>query len=59
MKTIKGPGVFIAQFLREEEPYNNLNNISKWVTDMEFPGNRFGSIFRALDTDFTVASCGR
>ncbi len=59
MKTIKDPGIFIAQFLRGEEPYNNLKNISKWVTDREFPGDRFGSIFRALDTDFTVAPCGR
>ena len=23
MPTIKGPGIFLAQFLREEEPYNN------------------------------------
>jgi len=30
MKTIKGPGIFLAQFLRDEKPYNNIESISKW-----------------------------
>jgi len=38
MKTIKGPGIFLAQFLRDEEPYNNLKNIGKWVADLGYKG---------------------
>ena len=38
MKTIKGPGIFLAQFLRDEEPYNNLKSIGKWVSDLGYKG---------------------
>ncbi|MGD9372820.1 MAG: sugar phosphate isomerase/epimerase, partial [Desulfobacterales bacterium] len=38
MKTIKGPGIFLAQFLRDEEPFNNLKSISKWVADLGYKG---------------------
>ena len=34
MGSIKGPGIFLAQFLRDSEPYNNLENIGKWVADL-------------------------
>ena len=27
MSSMKGPGIFLAQFLRDEEPYDNLENI--------------------------------
>ncbi len=38
MKKMKGPGIFLAQFLRDEEPYNNLENIGKWASDLGFKG---------------------
>ena len=38
MRAIKGPGIFLAQFLRDTEPYNNLENIGKWVADMGYKG---------------------
>jgi len=38
MKKIKGPGVFLAQFLRDEAPYNNLENIGKWFADLGYKG---------------------
>ncbi len=38
MKTIKGPGIFLAQFLRDYEPYNNLKNIGSWVADLGYKG---------------------
>lgn len=31
MKTIKGPAIFLAQFLGDKRPYNSLDNICKWV----------------------------
>jgi len=38
MKTIKGPGIFLAQFLRDHEPYNNLKNIGFWVAGLGYKG---------------------
>lgn len=38
MPKIKGPAIFLAQFLREEEPYNNLENIGKWVAGLGYKG---------------------
>ncbi|HEC03805.1 MAG TPA: sugar phosphate isomerase/epimerase [Phycisphaerales bacterium] len=38
MRAIKGPGIFLAQFLRDTEPYNNLENIGKWVAGLGYKG---------------------
>lgn len=38
MKTIKGPGIFLLQFVREEAPYNTIDGLSKWVADMGYKG---------------------
>lgn len=36
MKQIKGPAIFLAQFLRDEPPCNNLENIGKWVAGLGY-----------------------
>ena len=38
MRKIKGPAVLLAQFLRDEEPFNNLKNIAKWFAGMGYKG---------------------
>jgi len=38
MQTIKGPGIFLAQFLRDEEPYDTLEGIAKWVSGLGYKG---------------------
>ena len=38
MGKIKGPGIFLAQFLRDEKPYNNLLNIGQWLTGLGYKG---------------------
>jgi len=38
MKTIKGPGIFLAQFLRDEEPFNTLDGISQWASSLGYKG---------------------
>jgi len=38
MSRIEGPGIFLAQFLRDEKPYNNLSNIGQWVADLGYKG---------------------
>jgi len=36
MKTIKGPAIFLAQFLADEAPYNSFNEICKWVSGLGY-----------------------
>jgi len=38
MKTIKGPAIFLAQFVRPEAPYNNLDNLSAWAAGLGYKG---------------------
>lgn len=38
MKTIKGPGIFIAQFIGEEAPFDNLKNICNWAANLGYKG---------------------
>src|SRR5690606_17565959 len=38
MKTIKGPGIFLAQFISDTAPFNSLENICKWAKDLGFKG---------------------
>lgn len=38
MKTIKGPGIFLAQFIGENPPFNTLDSICKWAKDLGFKG---------------------
>lgn len=38
MKTIKGPGIFLAQFMGDEAPFNNLKSICEWAASIGFKG---------------------
>lgn len=38
MKTIKGPGIFLAQFMGDAAPFNNLKSICKWAASLGFKG---------------------
>jgi sugar phosphate isomerase/epimerase len=38
MKTIKGPGIFLAQFAGDAAPFNTLEGITKWAAGLGFVG---------------------
>ena len=38
MKTIKGPGIFLAQFAGEEAPFNSLEGMAAWAAKLGFKG---------------------
>src|SRR6478672_6547300 len=38
MTTLKGPGIFLAQFLGDEAPFNNLKTICEWAKGLGFVG---------------------
>jgi len=38
MTTIKGPAIFLAQFMGDDEPFNSLQSICQWVKSLGFVG---------------------
>nr|WP_058023305.1 sugar phosphate isomerase/epimerase [Pseudohongiella spirulinae] len=38
MKTIKGPGIFLAQFVDDRAPFDNIDNICRWVASLGYKG---------------------
>src|SRR5690606_13811685 len=38
MKTIKGPAIFLAQFISDKPPFNSLENIVKWAASLGYIG---------------------
>lgn len=36
MRTIKGPGIFLAQFIGDREPFNSLDGICSWAAGLGF-----------------------
>jgi sugar phosphate isomerase/epimerase len=57
MKTMKGPGVFLAQFLRDQAPYNSLEGIAGWVAGLGYKGVQVPSWDpRVFDLDRAASS---
>jgi sugar phosphate isomerase/epimerase len=48
MKTIKGPGIFLAQFAGDEAPYNSLDGMVRWAARLGFKGVQIPSWDRRL-----------
>jgi sugar phosphate isomerase/epimerase len=38
MKTMKGPGLFLAQFAGDAEPFNSLDSICRWAASLGYKG---------------------
>ncbi|HLW91911.1 MAG TPA: sugar phosphate isomerase/epimerase, partial [Roseiarcus sp.] len=38
MKTLKGPGLFLAQFAQDTPPHNTLEGIAKWAKGYGYEG---------------------
>lgn len=38
MKTLKGPGIFLAQFASDAAPFNSLDSIAAWVAGLGYKG---------------------
>ena len=38
MKTIKGPGIFLAQFIGDQAPFNSLADICAWAAGLGYKG---------------------
>ncbi len=38
MRTIKGPGLFLAQFIGTDAPFDSWNSITRWAADCGYIG---------------------
>jgi len=38
MKTIRGPGIFLAQFVGADEPFNTLDGLARWAGELGYKG---------------------
>jgi sugar phosphate isomerase/epimerase len=57
MKTIKGPAIFLAQFMGDQPPYNNIETIGKWASDIGFIGAQIPTWdARAIDLQLAAES---
>ena len=50
MKTIKGPGIFLAQFAGDEAPVNTLQGMAQWAAKLGFAGIQIPAGTRASST---------
>ncbi len=57
MSHIKVPAIFLAQFMRDDEPYNTIDNIGRWVAGLGYKGVQIPAWDeRAIDLDKAAES---
>ena len=56
MKTIKGPAIFLAQFLGDEMPFDNLAHLAAWAKGLGFEGIQVPADPRLIDLEKAAAS---
>jgi sugar phosphate isomerase/epimerase len=57
MRTIKGPGIFLAQFAGDQAPFNSWKSITRWAADCGYVGVQVPSWdSRLFDLDKAAAS---
>jgi hypothetical protein len=58
MRTIKGPGVFLAQFASDDAPYNSLAGLAGWAKEKGFIGVQLPAWdSRIIDIEKAVVDC--
>lgn len=57
MKTIKGPAIFLAQFMGDEAPFNSLESICEWTASLGYKGVQIPTWdARLIDLDLAAQS---
>ncbi len=57
MKELRGPAIFLAQFMGDEEPFNSLESIVEWVSGLGYKGVQIPSNdARCIDLDLAAES---
>ncbi|MEC5407261.1 sugar phosphate isomerase/epimerase [Paraburkholderia sp. MPAMCS5] len=56
MRTIKGPAIFLAQFMGDEVPFDNLAHLAGWAAGLGFKGIQVPCDARLIDLEQAAAS---
>jgi sugar phosphate isomerase/epimerase len=56
MKTIKGPAIFLAQFVGDEAPFDSLANLAAWAAGLGFEGIQVPADPRLVDLERAASS---
>ena len=57
MKTIKGPAIFLAQFMDDKAPFNSLDGLCKWASDLGYKGIQIPTLDKSIiDLDIAADS---
>ena len=56
MKTIKGPAIFLAQFMGPDAPFDNLANLADWAKSLGYEGIQLPTDPRLFDLDIAATS---
>ena len=57
MQTIKGPAIFLAQFMGDEAPFNTLDSICQWAASLGYKGIQIPTWdSRCIDLDKAASS---
>ncbi|MCW5915328.1 MAG: sugar phosphate isomerase/epimerase [Chitinophagaceae bacterium] len=57
MKTIKGPAIFIAQFIGDKAPFDSLHHICQWASQLGYKGIQIPTLDpRFIDLEKTATS---
>jgi sugar phosphate isomerase/epimerase len=57
MQTLQGPGIFLAQFLGDQPPFDTLDHIASWAAELGYRGIQIPSWdARCIDLDLAATS---
>lgn len=56
MKTIKGPAIFLAQFMGDEAPFDTLDNLAQWAASLGYKGIQIPCDERLIDLELAAES---
>jgi len=56
MKTIKGPAIFLAQFMGAEAPFDTLDNLAGWAAGLGYQGVQLPTDKRLFDLELAADS---
>src|SRR3546814_8201387 len=56
MKTIKGPGIFLAQFLGDKPPFDTLDHLAEWAAGLGYKALQIPCTPRLIDLDMAAES---
>ena len=56
MKTIKGPAIFLAQFMGQDAPFDTLANLAGWAKSLGYEGIQLPTDKRLIDLELAADS---